>query len=218
MIDPNKCCLIQRADFAEAKGATPISSGMRSADAAFAQSCDVAPQDLGVHAELRLRELRPCLELPGQAGGHPVRRRVHGGVRDTDEKIGGPAHLAPVRQLPTIADAGSRRGQRRRIEIEYRLGVRLISCAGIVPLEQQKIGNAERGRAEELALQGDPISVAAGDLQDGLHTLVQQPKRGHHGVEVRPGPAPSVTLTASASPLRARLSPATRPDRWIPAE
>ncbi len=53
-----------------------------------------------------------------------------------------------------------------RVEIEHRLRARLVAGLHAVAGEAQHVGDAHRGAAEHIALDGDAVLVAAGDLHD----------------------------------------------------
>ena len=133
MIEPNRLLLIHRADLAEDERRDPDDQMQPLAEAALCEPLHVAPQDCGVHAELGLSELRArdSTFLARPDGSHPG-GRIDGRVRDAHEEGGRPADLAAVRQLPAIPDRDRGRGEPRRIEIEHRLGFRLITSARIV--------------------------------------------------------------------------------------
>src|SRR5258708_8112388 len=69
------------------------------------------------------------------------------------------------------------REQGRRIQIENRLGVRLVPELRVVAAQRENIADAERCGAEQLALKGDAVAVAAGDLQNGLDAALHQEVR-----------------------------------------
>ena len=87
MIDPNRLLLIQRADFAEASGATPTNTCNRSGESAFRETGHIPAQNIRIHAELGLRELGARLDLFDQSIRHPSVGRVDGRVGNTDKKM-----------------------------------------------------------------------------------------------------------------------------------
>ncbi len=68
--------------------------------------------------------------------------------------------------------------QRHAVQIEYRLGLRMIAGLHAVAGQAQHVAHAHRGAAENIALNGDAILVAAGDLHDGCVTDACQ-QRAH---------------------------------------
>ena len=68
--------------------------------------------------------------------------------------------------LSLVAHLLGERDQAGGIEIEDRLGVRLLALLGIVAGEAQDVRNARRTGAQQVALQRDAIAVAHGELQD----------------------------------------------------
>ena len=187
MMEPNRCALIQRADFADASGETPTRRGSFPREPRLLEARHIAPQNIRVHAKLGLCELRARLDLLDQARRRPTGLRIDGCVRHTHEESRAAPDHPPMRQAAVIAHLNRGRRQTRGIQIEDRLGLGLIALAGVVSLEHQKIGDAEcRGR-EQLALQGDAISIAAGELQNGLDTVLQKHARGDRRLEMRAG-------------------------------
>ena len=79
-----------------------------------------------------------------------------------------------------LANADRGLDQRAGIEIEHRLCVGLIARARIVPAQHQQIAQAERRRAEQIALQRETIAVAAGHLQHRLDPVLLKDRRGRH--------------------------------------
>ena len=137
------------------------------------------------------------IKLAGvQPGGGSI-----GASATPTKKAARPADLSAMRQLAVIAHRNRGRRQTRGIQIEHRLGLGLIALARVVSLQHQKVGDAERGGAEQLALQGDAISIAARELQDGLDPFCRSTLAATVDSRCARAPAPSVTLTASASPL-----------------
>ena len=92
-----------------------------------------------------------------------------------------------MRQAAVIAHRDCGRREAHRVQIEDRLGLGLIALAWVVSLEHQKVGDPERRGCEQLALQGDAVSIAARELQDGLDTVLQKHARGDRRFEVRAG-------------------------------
>ena len=76
---------------------------------------------------------------------------------------------SPRSRMPTaVCD------QRAGIQIEHGLRVGLIAGGRIVAAQHQKIAQAERSRAEQIALQREPVAVAAGQLQHRLDVVCEQ--------------------------------------------
>ena len=73
-----------------------------------------------------------------------------------------------------------------RIEIEHGLGVGLVAGAGIVAAQRQQIVHAGGGGAEQIALQGDAVAVAAGELQHRLDAGLDQHRRRRQRAQMRP--------------------------------
>ena len=114
----------------------------------------VAAHHAGIHAELRLHELRAGRRSwlairPGasRAADRSDCRRCRG------RKSARPVTLRPRRQFAGVAQPPRGLEQRARIEIEYRLGVRLVAGARIVTAQHQQIAHARGRRAQQIALQ-----------------------------------------------------------------
>ena len=56
--------------------------------------------------------------------------------------------------------------QRHAVEVEDRLGARLVAGLHAVAGQAQDVGDAHRRAAQHVALDGDAVLVAAGDLHD----------------------------------------------------
>ena len=87
-----------------------------------------------------------------------------------------PPTLRPCGSSAAVAQRPRQLGERDRVEVEHRLGFGLVAGLGIVAGENQQIAHAGGRRPHQLALERDPIAVAASELQDRL-----DPGRGQHG-------------------------------------
>ena len=92
-------------------------------------------------------------------------RRETGSVR---RRVCGPRRSAGSRMPPGNAQ------QRYRIEIEHRLGVRMVALADVVAGEAKNIAHAQSGRAQNVALQRDAVAVAAGELRHRRQSVGDQ--------------------------------------------
>jgi hypothetical protein len=54
------------------------------------------------------------------------------------------------------------------VKVEDALGLRLVAVGHVVAGQAQYVADAHRRRAQQVALDGDAVAVAAGDLEDGL--------------------------------------------------
>ena len=156
-------------------------------NAVLGEPCDVAAHHAGIHAELGLHELRAGAELGLERGRLPVRRRIDRVVGGAEKKRGAPGHLAPRGQFAGVAQFPRRFQERARIDVEYGLGIRLVTGARIVAAQHQQIVNAARRRTHEVALQGNTVAVTAGHLQDRLDPLADQDRRCRERCQMRPG-------------------------------
>ena len=151
----------------------------------LAKARHVAPHDVDIHAELGLGELRAGRDLSLEALGLPALRRIDRHVGRADEEVRLAGHLAAGGQFAAIANADRGLDQRAGIEIEHGLGVRLIARGRIVAAQHQKIAQAERRRAEQVALQREAIAVAAGELQHRLDAAALQDRGGCKRAKMR---------------------------------
>ena len=122
------------------------------------------------------------------------------------KNAGRAGHRGAVGQPPLVADHPRGLGERARIEIEHRLGLRLVAGVRVVAAQQQEIADAHRGGAHEIALERDAVAVAAGELKDRLNAAWASSAAAAVAAMWARAPAPSVTLTASASPCSGSAS------------
>ena len=134
----------------------------------------VPAHDARVHAELSLGEF-------GAGGGFgcelvraPGRRRIDWHVRGAEKECGVPRNFAPGGKLALVAQFACDRCQRDRVDVEHRLGLRLVAGPGIVTGETQYVAHAASGRAHEIGLERKPVAIAAGELEDGLDAGARQ--------------------------------------------
>ena len=106
-----------------------------------------------------------------------------------------------MRQLAVVAHGDRHLRQADGVEIEHRLGLGLVALGRIVALEREQVSDAERRGRHQVALQRDPIAVAASELKDRLDAVLQSMPAAVTAPRWARAPAPSVTLTASARPL-----------------
>ena len=97
-----------------------------------------------------------------------------------------PVTLRPEGNSPALADADRGRDQGAGIEVEHRLGVGLVARGRIVAAQHQQVADAERRRAEQVALQREPVAVAAGQLQHRLDAVALQQHGGGERAQMRP--------------------------------
>ena len=81
-------------------------------------------------------------------------------------RFGATSSLRPEAKVAAVAHAAGDAQQRDRIEVEHRLGLRVVALADVVAGQAEDIAHAQGGRAQDVALQRDAIAVAAGDLAD----------------------------------------------------
>ncbi len=162
----------------------------RHAHATLGKPHHVAAHDLGIHAELRLHKLAARRDLGFQTRRLPVGLGIDRHIGCCDEKIAFARYRLSGRQRSLVAHRDSDRGERRGVVVEHGLGVGLVALFGIVALQEKQIADAQRGGAHQLALQGDAVTVAAGELEDRLDPLAQQDCGSGDRAHVRSGARP----------------------------
>ncbi len=121
-----------------------------------------------VEAILRLEEVCARLNLLGHALRSPVEgrhKRVDGCAQE-EAWLG--RDLAPAEKDALVADDARRAQELDGVEVEDALGLRLVAGADVVAREAEHVVHAQRGCAQDVALDGDAVAVAAADLQDGF--------------------------------------------------
>ena len=74
--------------------------------------------------------------------------------------------LRPLSKLMIFAQRAGDAEQRHAIQIEHRLGLRMIAGLHAVAGQAQHVAHAHRRTAQNIALNRDPVLVAAGNLHD----------------------------------------------------
>ena len=151
------------------------------------QARRIAAYYAGIHAKLGLDEIGARLQFGEQPVGTPAGGRIDRDFRRAEDEFHGAFDLGPCRQPMLRAHPVRHREQARGIEIENRFGVRLIARLRIVPAQREHVPDAERRGAEQLALQRDPVAVAAGELQDRLDAVSHEKVRSGEAGHMRPG-------------------------------
>jgi hypothetical protein len=77
--------------------------------------------------------------------------------------------------------------QRTTVQVVHRLGFRLVARRRVVAGEHQHIVDAERRGAEQVALQREPVAVAAGHLEDRLDAALHEEVRRREAGQVNLG-------------------------------
>src|SRR5664280_1177611 len=95
--------------------------------AVLRQPRHVAAHHAGIHAELRLYELRAGIDLGLQSFRLPAGLWVNRIVGAAEEEIGAAGNFAPRGQFAGVAPPARGFQQRTRIEIEHRLGIGLVA-------------------------------------------------------------------------------------------
>ena len=77
--------------------------------------------------------------------------------------------------------------QRDGVQVENGLGLGMVAQLGVVAGEAEQVLNAQGGGAQQVRLQGDAVTVAAGHLEDGGEAGVLQDLAGGHGAQTHDG-------------------------------
>ena len=100
----------------------------------------------------------------------------------------------------------------------HRFGLGLVARLRVVAGEDQHVVDAERRGAEDIALQREPVAVAAGHLEDRLDAALHQEVRGGEAGEVHLRARAVGDVDRGGEALRAAArARGIRPDRWTPA-
>ena len=115
----------------------------------------------------------------------PVRRRIDRRVGGAEEEIRLAADLRAGRQFPGRGCRPRSRSAGRESRSNTGLASGWSPCVRIVATQHQQVAHAERGGAQQVALQREPVAVAAGELEDRLDPVHQQDRRGGQRAHVR---------------------------------
>ena len=135
----------------------------------FSRLQEVA-QQRQVVAVLRLHELRAVSDFLGQtcsAMGYWRHVRVFCGAQK-HLRCGG--ELAATLEAHLIAHGARNAQQTGAIEVVHRRGLRMVACLHAVARQAQHVADTHGGAAQDVALNGDAVLVAAGDLHYGCVT------------------------------------------------
>ena len=70
------------------------------------------------------------------------------------------------------------------VEVEHRLRLRLVSGGRVIAAQHENIAHAEGDRAQKVALKGDPVAIAAGELEHRLDAVLYEEVRRHQARQV----------------------------------
>ena len=163
---PGTCVRIHSAALAERSGPTPTRMNTLPSRPSSSTWSMKPSKQRHVVAVLRLDELRAGGDLLGQPLRAPVvrqSRRVLGGAEQHPRREG---DLAAAQKVMLVAQRARGLEQRHRVQVEHRLRLRMIAGLHAVAGEAQHVAHAHRGAAQDVALDGDAVLVAAGDLHD----------------------------------------------------
>src|SRR5438128_6496518 len=130
-----------------------------------------------VEARLRLEERGAGLDLLDglrDVGGHGLRK----GRRGRADEVRGRVPDLVAGDEPSVTHPGRHLHQAHTIEILHVHGIRMVALFWIVAAHEHEVLEAERGRAEHVGLERDPVPVAAGHLHDRLDAGLAYEDRG----------------------------------------
>jgi hypothetical protein len=96
-----------------------------------------------------------------------------------------------------VAQATADLQQRHAVEVEHRLGLRMVAGLHPVAGQAQHVGHAHGRAAQDVALDRDAVLVAAGDLHHGAYPLRVSNAHTARLDMWQLAPLPSVALIAS---------------------
>ena len=175
---PGTFLRIHSAVFAERSGPTPARMKTLSIRPSASTCCMKSAQQRQVIAVLGLNELRTGRDFLGQPLRPPCVRQAGGIFRRTQEHARRETDLAAALKVMVIAQGARDAEQRHAVQIEHRLGLRMIAGLHAVAGQAQDVADAHGGAAENVALNRDAVLVAAGDLHDGRIADARQ-QRAH---------------------------------------
>ena len=128
-----------------------------------------------VHERAQHGDVIAILGLDELGAGRDLLADMDGAVRNwRHEGVGGAAEeharrhsdLAAGEELRLVAHAADAAQERGGIEIEHRLCFRLVTGLHTVAREAKDVLHTHGGSTQHIALDGDAVPVAAGDLHD----------------------------------------------------
>ncbi len=139
--------------------------------------------------------------------GRKSKGGANGLIAAPRKTCGGVVSLRPERNFAVVAHDADGLEQRHGIEVEDGLGAGLVARLHAVAGEAQDVVHAHRRRAEHVALDGDAVLVAAGDLHDRriAHAGQQRADADRRHVAVGAGGIDGVDAVDPAVEDRARV-------------
>ena len=127
-----------------------------------------------VEDELGLHELRAGGDLLAEPFGPELGRRGGGVLHRAEEAVGGRLQRPAGQHGALVPHVPQRPQQLHAVQVEDRLGLRVVAELGVVAGHHQDVADAEGRRAEQVGLQRDAVAVPAGHLHDRLEPGVQR--------------------------------------------
>ena len=120
--------------------------------------------------------------------GGPIVVRRREGILDGADEEGGPRDRArPERYVPLIPKHPGDPQKMHRVDVEDRLGLRVVARGHVIAGQQEDIARPESRGSQEVRLQRQPVPVAAGELDDRLHPRLRHERPGRERRQVRVG-------------------------------
>ena len=141
----------------------------------------VVAYHVDIEAELGLKKSGAGVDLGQQAIRLPAFVcRVHRCVGAADKQLW-PGFDFPARwQDAVVAHLPGAFHQVAAFIVEDGLCLRLIPGGGVVTAQNQQVLYTERSTTQQVGLQGDPVAVAAGELQYRFDPVLEQQTGGDH--------------------------------------
>ena len=154
-----------------------------------------------VEHELGLHELGAGRDLLAQPFGPEGGRRGERVLHRAEEAFRRRVEPPPGQQDVLIAHGPQGPQQLDAVQVEHRLGPRVVAELRVVAGHDQDVADAEGAGAEQVGLQRDPVAVPAGHLHDRLEPGGQAARLPAQLASRTCEPWLSVTLTASTQSL-----------------
>ena len=150
---------------------------------------DKPAQRLRVHHHLRLHEAGAGGMFAAQTRHLAAPAAGLGIGGSAEEQIGTAIGQGALHRILSAVESGGHLQQTHRFQFVHRLGIRLIASPHRIAREAQHIANAQGVGPQQLRLQGNPVAVAAGELQHGFNAEIQQQPAHRQAAHAHHGPA-----------------------------
>jgi hypothetical protein len=135
-----------------------------------------------VKAKLGLDEIGAGVDFLSQPQRPKVVRGSKGILCRSEKQMRWAFQLAATQKLAPVSQNTRCAQQTDGIQIKHWLRFRLVSCLDAISGQTQDVSHAQRRRTQQVTLNGNPVPVSAGNLQDRLIARAsQQGTDGHAG-------------------------------------